>query len=124
KEIRTQIIPINYKLGSTLSQALKAYTFTEAIETFQTTTYADLIQTIYREYREKEKSIAKIEQFQQEWFIQALFTMLAGYPFHIGIFLAYIIFRQQETENLRIIFETKWKGIDEKFARELLIYFK
>ncbi|MFX1505329.1 MAG: V-type ATPase subunit, partial [Promethearchaeota archaeon] len=56
KEIRTQIIPINHKLGSTLSQALKAYTFTEAIETFQTTTYADLIQTIYREYRAKEKS--------------------------------------------------------------------
>jgi len=123
-EIQAQIIPINYKLSSTLSQALKAFTFNEAIEIFQTTTYADLIQAINREYREKEKSLEKIEQLQQEWFIQALFTMLAGYPFHIGTFLAYIVFRRQETENLRIIFETKWKGIDLEFARELLIYFK
>ncbi|MFX1518102.1 MAG: V-type ATPase subunit [Promethearchaeota archaeon] len=124
KEIQTQIIPINYKLGSTLSQALKAFTFTEAIEAFQSTTYIDLIQIIHREYREKEKSLEKIEQLQQEWFIQALFTMLAGYPFHIGTFLAYIVFRRQETENLRIIFETKWKEIDLEYARELLIYFK
>lgn len=123
-EIMTQIIPINNRLGSALSQALKAFTVSEALENLQTTVYTDLIQAIYREYRGKENSIAKIEQLQQEWFIQALFTLLAGYPFHIGIFLAYIVFRLQETENLRIIFETKWKGIDLKFARELLIYFK
>lgn len=123
-EIMTQIIPINYKLGSALSQALKAFSFSEAIEILQATTYADLIQTINRVYREKEKTIANIEQLQQEWFIQALLTMLAGYPFHIGIFLSYVVFRRQETENLRMIFETKWKGIDLKFTRELLIYFK
>ena len=123
-EIIKQIIPINYRLGSAFSQALKAFTVSEALEHLLTTVYADLIQAIYREYREKEKSMAKIEQLQQEWFIQALFVILAGYPFHIGIFLAYIVFRLQETENLRIIFETKWKGIDLKFARELIIYFK
>jgi vacuolar-type H+-ATPase subunit C/Vma6 len=123
-EIMTQIIPLNYRLGTALSQAIKAFTMTEAIEILQTTVYSDLIQAINREYREKEKNITKIEQLQQEWFIQALYAMLAGYPFHIGIFLAYIVFRLQETKNLRIIFETKWKGIDIKLARELLIYFK
>ncbi|MHA2245182.1 MAG: V-type ATPase subunit [Candidatus Hodarchaeales archaeon] len=124
KEIMAQLIPINYRLGSILYQAVEAYSFPDAIENFQTTVYSDLVQAIFREYREKDKTITKIEQLQQEWFIQALLTMMAGYPFHIGIFLAYIVFRLQETENLRIIFETKWKGIDLKYARDLLIYFK
>ncbi len=124
EEIFTQLIPINHRLGSNLSQAVRAFSFSDAIDSLKTTVYSDLVQAIYREYREKKKSIIKIEQLQQEWFIQALFAMLARYPFHIGIFLSYVIFRLQETENLRIIFETKWKGIDLKFARELLIYFK
>ncbi|MFX0016723.1 MAG: V-type ATPase subunit [Candidatus Hermodarchaeota archaeon] len=124
KNILFQIIPINYRLRSVLDQAVEAFSFQDAIDQFQTTVYSDLIQAIFREYREKDKSITKIEQLQKEWFIQSLLTMMAGYPFHIGIFLAYIIFRLQETENLRIIFETKWKGIDIEFARELLIYFK
>ncbi len=124
KEIMSQLIPINYRLGAVLHQAVKAFSFPDAIENFKTTVYSDLVQVIFREYREKDKSITKIEQLQQEWFIRALLTILAGYPFHIGIFLAYIIFRLQETENVRIIFETKSKGIDIKFARELLIYFK
>ena len=123
-EIIPPLIPINYRLGSSLTQAVEACSFSDAIENLQGTVYSDLVQAIYRDYREKDKSITKIEQLQQEWFIQALFAMLAGYPFHIGMFLAYIVFRLQETENLRIIFETKWKGIDLKFAREQLIYFK
>ncbi|MFX0124913.1 MAG: V-type ATPase subunit [Candidatus Hodarchaeota archaeon] len=123
-EILPQLIPIKYRLTDALNQAIKALSFSEANESLQTTIYSDLIRAIYRDYREKEKTIVKIEQLQQEWFIQTLFTILAGYPFHIGTFLAYIVFRLQETENLRIIFETKWKGIDIKFAREQLIYFK
>lgn len=123
-DILPQLIPINYRLNHTLTQAAKASSFSEANESLQTTIYSDLVQAIYRDYKEKEKSIDKIEQLQQEWFIQSLFAILAGYPFHIGTFLTYIVFRLQETENLRIIFETKWKGIDLKFARDQLIYFK
>ncbi|UCG02252.1 MAG: V-type ATPase subunit [Candidatus Heimdallarchaeota archaeon] len=123
-EILPQLIPINYRLSHNLIQAVKASSFSEAIERLQNTNYSDLIQAIHRDYREKEKSIVKIEQLQQEWYIQTLFTSLAGFPFHIGTFLAYIEFRLQEIENLRIIFETKWKGIDIRFAREQLIYFK
>ena len=123
-EISSQLIPIQYRLGSALNHAITASSFSEAYESLQVTVYSDLIQSIYRDYREKEKSIIKIEQLQQEWFIQLLFTILAGYPFHIGTFLAYIQFRLQEIENLRIIFETKWKGIATEFAREQLIYFK
>ncbi len=123
-EILLQLIPIHYRLNGVLTQAVKALSFSEANERLQTTIYSDLVGAISRDYREKENVIVKIEQLQQEWFIQTLFAILAGYPFHIGTFLAYIVFRLQETENLRIIFETKWKGIDTKFAREQLIYFK
>ncbi|MFX0211257.1 MAG: V-type ATPase subunit [Candidatus Hodarchaeota archaeon] len=123
-EIIPQLIPIRFRLNGALTQAVKALSFSEANESLQTTIYSDLVKAIYREYREKERVIVKIEQIQQEWFIQTLFAILAGYPFHIGTFLAYIEFRLQETENLRIIFETKWKGIDVKLAREQLIYFK
>lgn len=123
-EISTQLIPINYRLGSTLTLAVESFSFSDAIDKLQTTVYSDLIRAIYRDYKEKERSIVNMEQLQQEWFIQALLTMLAGYPFHIGIFLSYVIFRLREIENLRIIFETKWKGIDLELARQLLIYFK
>ena len=124
EEISHQLIPIGFRLVNALTRAVKARSFSDAIESFQNTIYSDLVNSILRDYREKEKNIVKIEQLQQEWFIQTLFAILAGYPFHIGTFLAYIIFRIQEMENLRIIFETKWHGIDIKFAREELIYFK
>ncbi len=123
-EISNQLIPINYRFGSTLTLAGQASSFSAAVDRLQDTVYSDLIRAINRDYKDKKESIANMDQLQQEWFIQALLIMLAGYPFHIGTFLSYIIFRFKEIENLRIIFETKWKGIDLKFARELLIYFK
>ena len=122
--ISNQLIPINYRLGSTLAFAEQASSFSDAVDGLQDTVYSDLIRAINRDYKEKGNSLANMEQLQQEWFIQALLILLAGYPFHIGTFLSYIIFRLREIENIRIIFETKWKGIELKFARELLIYFK
>lgn len=123
-EIRSQLMLINYRLGSALNLAVKTSSFSDTIDILQTTAYSDLVRAIYRDYKEKDESIANMEQLQEEWFIQSLHTLLAGYPFHIGIFLSYIIFRFQEIKNLRIIFESKWKKIDLKLARELLIYFR
>ncbi|UCE14530.1 MAG: V-type ATPase subunit, partial [Candidatus Heimdallarchaeota archaeon] len=124
EKIETQLLSINYRLGSFLDLGVNIHSFSETINALQNTVYSDLGQAIYREYKEKDRSIVNIELLQQEWFLQSLLSMLASYPFHIGILLSYLIFRFQEIDNLRIIFETKWKEADLKLARELLIYFQ
>ncbi|MHA2224497.1 MAG: V-type ATPase subunit [Candidatus Hodarchaeales archaeon] len=124
EDIKLQIIPIKYRLQSVLRNAIEASSFSDSIDILQSTAYSDLIRSIHKDYKEKNESLDNLKQLQQEWFIQSLFTLLAGYPFHIGTILSYLIFRLQETDNIRKIFEAKWKEIDLKFARELLIYFK
>ncbi len=121
--IQNQMIPISFRLPDLKEILDRTSTLPDTIEVLSTTAYSDLATSLNKHYLES-GSIDILDQKQKETFIQILLETTAGYPFHIGIFLSYLILRQQEIENLRIIFEAKAKAIDLDFARQLLIYYK
>ena len=86
-------------------------------------TYSELARALRRSNMER-KSMEMLEQIQQEYFLRSLTGIIAGVPFHLGILLSYYLYRLQEAENLRIIFESKIKEVDLDFTRNLLIYFR
>jgi len=95
----------------------------QALSVLDTTYYTDIIKILRQSYLER-NSLEMLEQIQQEYFLRTLTGIMAGYPFHLGILLSYYLYRLQEIENLRIIFESKIKEVDLDFTRNLLIYFR
>ncbi|NHJ00776.1 MAG: hypothetical protein EAX86_01485 [Candidatus Heimdallarchaeota archaeon] len=122
-EILNQLIPISFRLGSIEDLMETTNTLQDVLEYLNSTVYSDLANFVYKNYLDI-NSIEILDQKKQESFIRTLFEITAGYPFHIGIFLVYMVLRIQEIDNLRIIFGAKAKDIDLDFARSLLIYFK
>ncbi|PWI48194.1 hypothetical protein CEE45_07750 [Candidatus Heimdallarchaeota archaeon B3_Heim] len=121
--IDSLVIPLYYRLKSDFDDLLNAPSLASAFSVLESTYYVDFARKVHNSYTMK-NTIEMLEQIQQEYFLQSLTSIMAGYPFHLGILLSYYHYRKQEVENLRIIFESKIKDIDIEFTRNLLIYSK
>ncbi len=119
--IESLVIPLHYRLKADFDDLLNASSLTSAFSILESTYYVDFTRKVHNSYIMK-KSIEMLEQIQQEYFLRSLTSIMAGYPFHLGILLGYYHYRKQEVENLRIIFESKIKEVDIEFTRNLLIY--
>jgi vacuolar-type H+-ATPase subunit C/Vma6 len=121
--IEEMIIPIHFRLEVNIKDLMNTTSLIQTLSVLDTTYYSDFSKILRRSYVER-NSLEMLEQIQQEYFLRALTGIMAGYPFHLGILLSYYLYRLQEIENLRIIFESKIKEVDLDFTRNLLIYFR
>ncbi|MHA1974654.1 MAG: V-type ATPase subunit [Candidatus Hodarchaeales archaeon] len=121
--ILSELIPINYQIDSLFTVITRAISLEDVLQQLESTTYKSFLERITSSYH-SDGNLLRLDQLQQEHYIQMLYGITAGYPFHIGIFLLYLVLRLQEIENLRIIFESKKKKMSMDFTRELLLYFK
>ncbi|MHA1214695.1 MAG: V0D/AC39 family V-type ATPase subunit [Candidatus Hodarchaeales archaeon] len=121
--ILSELIPISYQLDSIFTVVARSFSLDDALQKLESTTYESFLERITSSYH-ADGNLLRLDQIQQEHYIQVLYGITAGYPFHIGIFLLYLVLRLQEIENLRIIFESKKKEMALDFTRELLLYFK
>ncbi|MHA2176480.1 MAG: V-type ATPase subunit [Candidatus Hodarchaeales archaeon] len=117
------LIPIQFRLKPYFARLKESRSLSNLLTILESTFYADYSRLINQSNLEQ-GSLENLEQIQQEFFLQSLTGILAGYPFHLGILLGYYYFRLQEVENLRIIFESKIKQINVEFTRKMLIYTK
>ena len=120
--IRELLIPFYFKLNMNIDDLINTTSLSRALSVLDST-YSELARALRRSNMER-KSMEMLEQIQQEYFLRSLTGIMAGVPFHLGILLSYYLYRLQEVENLRIIFESKIKEVDLDFTRNLLIYFR
>ncbi|MEM3526199.1 MAG: V-type ATPase subunit, partial [Candidatus Jordarchaeaceae archaeon] len=82
----------------------------------------------YLAYRAKEvyeqtKSLFAIEHAFNEYFTQIVYSQLLGFPFHIGVPLAFLELKSQEIRNIKIIIVGKVEAVEPSKIRDLLIIF-
>lgn len=117
------LIPVQFRLKPYFTQLKESSSLSNIYSILESSIYADYTRLI-NQSNLTQGSLENLEQIQQEFFLQSLTSILAGYPFHLGILLGYYYFRVQEVENLRIIFESKIKQVDVEYTRKMLIYIK
>ena len=123
ESVEKLLIPVHFRLKPYFTQLVESSSLANIFSILESSFYADYIRLI-NQSNISQGSLENLEQLQQEFFLQSLTSILAGYPFHLGILLGYYHFRLQEVENLRIIFESKIKQVDVEFTRKMLIYIK
>ncbi|MHA1994731.1 MAG: V-type ATPase subunit [Candidatus Hodarchaeales archaeon] len=121
--IDSLIIPLHYRIKADFADLLNTSSLKGAFSVVESTYYVDFARKVRNSYNIA-NSMELLEQIQQEFFLQSLTSITAGYPFHLGILFGYYHYRKQEIENLRIIFESKIKDVDIEYTRNLLIYSK
>ncbi len=115
--IRDLLIPMNYLLGSALDRCVIAVSPTEIFNHLLDTRYRNFAR-LARESFEESGSVRDIEMWAKGHLHDLAFKMLLGKPFNIGAFLAYLLLKITEIQNVRAIAVGIASGVDKASIRQ------
>ncbi|MEX2722395.1 MAG: V-type ATPase subunit, partial [Candidatus Freyarchaeota archaeon] len=120
--IEQLILPIFYKSERTIRECVAASDIDGVLNTLSVSEFR------YLGYRAKEvyeqtKSIFSIEHAFNEYLIQIIYSQLLGFPFHIGVPIAFLELKSQEIRNIKIIIVGKVEAVEPSKIRDLLTIF-
>ena len=104
--IKEQIIPIYFKLKMYMNDLINSTSFLHALSVLDSTFYSDLAGALRRSHLDR-KSIEMLDQIQQEYFLRSLTSIMAGYPFHLGILLSYYFYNRQSQAATRHVLKIR-----------------
>lgn len=106
------LIPLTYRLGD-LKGILGLSNIADVVSKLSDTPYGNVLEKSLSRYEEKD-SLLYFELNLKNYLIRECRGLFAGYPFHVGIPLGFIVQKEMEVGNLRAIA----MGIDSKLPQE------
>jgi ATP synthase A1 C subunit len=116
------ILPVFYKSERVIRECVGAPNIDGVLSILSVSAFQDLANRIKEAY-EADKSIFAIERALNQYLIQVIYSQLLGFPFQIGVPIAYLELKSQEIRNLKIIIVGKVEEIEPSKIRDLLIIF-
>ncbi len=95
------IIPVSYRLGDVRGIS-GIGNISDFVSKLSNTVYGDILEKSLPKYEET-NSLLSFELNLKNYLLQKSKELFAGYPFHIGIPLGFLIIKEMEVENLRAI---------------------
>ncbi|MBA7712663.1 V-type ATP synthase subunit C [subsurface metagenome] len=118
--IRNLLIPMNYRLRDVLNRCLTAASPTEIFNYLLDTPYRDFAR-LSREVFEETGSLGDLEMRAKGHLHYIAFRMLLGQPFNIGAFLAFLIIKGTEIQNVRAIAVGIASNVDKARIRQYIL---
>ncbi|MFW9917026.1 MAG: V-type ATPase subunit [Candidatus Thorarchaeota archaeon] len=115
--IRDLLIPVNYLLGSALDRCVISVSPVEIFNHLLDTKYRNFAR-LARDSFEDSGSVREIEMWAKGYLHDLAFKMLLGQPFNIGAFLAYLLLKSTEIQNVRAIAVGIASGVDKATIRQ------
>jgi V/A-type H+-transporting ATPase subunit C len=115
--IRDSLIPVNYILGGVLDRCIITVSPIEIFNHLLETRYRNFARLV-RESFEESGSLRDIEMWGKGHLHDVAFKMLLGQPFNIGAFLAYVLLKSTEIQNVRAIAVGIASGVDKTRIRQ------
>ncbi len=116
EEFSNYLIPFGSLLKSTDAQGASS----EIIKTFISKRYAALAPLLDSVEREKYSNLLLLEAVLHEVLSLEVKRALLGYPFSVGIILAYLFLKRREVRQVVLILNAKAYGLNEERVRDLL----
>ena len=120
RTIRDLLIPVNYRLYDTLDRCISAPSPTEIFNHLLDTPYRDFAR-LARESFDETGNLGDLEMRGKGHLHYLASRMLLGQPFHIGAFLAYLLLKSTEIQNVRAIAVGKASHIDKARIRQYVL---
>jgi len=103
-----------------LLQLLKASDFDEAERVLEKTKYKNAIKNGFEEFR-KNNSLIKLEISLQKYLLKMSSLLIHKHPLSVDIILGYMLAKDAEVKNLKMLTKGKQLGIEEDFLSEQVI---
>lgn len=120
RTIRDLLIPVNYRLHDILDRCITAASPTEVFNHLLESSYRDFAR-LARESFEETGSLRDLEIRVKGHLHYLAFRMLLGQPFHIGAFLAYLVLKATEMQNVRAITVGVTSRVDKARIRQHIL---
>nr|MDO8081792.1 V-type ATPase subunit [Candidatus Freyarchaeota archaeon] len=120
--IEQLILPVFYKSERAIRECIAAPDIDGVLNTLSVSEFRYLAYRA-KEVYEQTKSIFPIEHAFNEYLTQIIYSQLLGFPFHIGVPIAYLELKSQEIRNIKIIIVGKVEAVEPSKIRDLLIIF-
>jgi len=110
--VMAAIVPGGFNLSqATISELYRAQNVTAALQGFVKARYPGLSALLSSQVSDSASRLLLIRRIMEEIMRQEVGRILAGYPFTIGIILAYFMLKREELGKLRIILNAQQQGI-------------
>lgn len=110
--VMAAIVPGGFNLSkATIRELYGAQNVTAALQGFVKTRYPGLSAMLSSQVSDSASRLLLIRRIMEEIMRQEVQRILAGYPFTVGIILAYFMLKRNELEKIRIILNAHQQGI-------------
>ncbi|MFB0563325.1 MAG: V-type ATPase subunit [Candidatus Lokiarchaeia archaeon] len=120
--IEQLILPVFYKSEQTIRECIGAPNIEGVLNILSVSEFRYLAYRA-KEVYEETGSLFEIEHAFNEYLTQLIYSQLIGFPFHIGVPIAYLELKSQEIRNIKIIIVGKVEAIEPSKIRDLLTIF-
>ncbi len=116
------ILPVFFKSEQTIRECIGAPNIEGVLNILTVSEFRDLGYRAKDVYEET-GSIFDIEHAINEDYTQLVYSQLIGFPFHIGVPIAFLELKAQEIRNIKIIIVGKVEAVEPSKIRDLLTIF-
>jgi len=122
-EIRGILVPVNYRLGDVLSEAISSGSTTNALRALTKTIYASSVGQFLETYKEGD-SLHPLDSSLRRWHAARCLAAFSGFPFCAGLPLAFTYLMGYEVSDLQSIILGKENGVSADAIEQSLILWK
>jgi len=110
--VMAAIIPGGFNLNrATITELYRAQNVTSVLHDFVKARYPGLSALLSSQVSDSASRLLLIRRIMEEILAQEVRRILSGYPFTIGIILAYFILKNEELDRIRVILNAQQQGI-------------
>jgi vacuolar-type H+-ATPase subunit C/Vma6 len=120
EEIRRTSVPVNYRLGDALTEALSSDSTTNALRAFSKTIYGDIISLLLEKYKEGDP-LHLLEVALRKRHAENCLSTFCGFPFCAGLPLAFTYLINYEASDVRSIVSGKQDGLAAEKIEQFLV---
>ncbi|MHA1644400.1 MAG: V-type ATPase subunit [Candidatus Freyarchaeota archaeon] len=122
-EITEQLIlPVFYKSERTIKECIAAPNMENVLNILSVSEFRHIAHRA-KEVYEETQSLFLVEHALNEYYTQIVYSQLIGFPFHIGVPIAFLELKGQEIRNIKIIIVGKVEAVEPSKIRDLLTIF-
>lgn len=119
--VNAAIVPGGFHLSQTLIEEMyRAQNVTSVLRGFVTSRYPGLSTLLAAETPDAASRLLLVRRIMEEIIKHEVHRILIGYPFTIGIILAYFLLKKRELNTLRIILNAKQYGVEQERIESML----
>ena len=120
EELQQVLVPVNYHLGGTLSDAVSAGSVTNALRAFAKTAYGSSIERFLDTLKEGD-SLHPLEVSLRRRHADSCLAVFGGFPFHAGLPLAFAYLTGYELSDVSSIVSAKRDGLPMERIQQFLV---